>query len=523
MYVAGLAPGAYWLDSSELAAAAFGLGVAHPPGHPLPSLLGRACTLLPFGTVALRVGLASALAGAAAAAQTTRLGALVARRARTPAQSDARIDPWVGAAAGLAFGLSYAAAFQAVRPEVYALSALLVVTAAYEIARWDETGDRRRLYVAALAAGLALSNHHLLALTFVVPAAIVVAPRAGWKTSARAIAIAGVVVVAVWTYLPLRAARHPLVDWGAPTTLARIYWTVSARAFQKAVARGSVGDVGSVAAALAAELWLVGAFLALGGAYVLVRLGRARLGIVLLAAALCDAATPALVGFDPANPDAYGYLEAAVALLAVLGCAVLAAIAAQVQRPRLMRALAAALVVAVAAGGIAGRARWSRTNFWDTGAVLGRFLDGVPARARVVTSDFQTIFALWYLAAAEARRPDVDVVHRHFLAYPGYREEIERRVGDVSREPDVVEYDLDLPDALVARSTTIPVAVADPEPQTRRYAGWQAYLGADRACRLAPRDDRSAAEPALARARTLLSQPSLNCDHIRDPVTIAPP
>ncbi|MGZ3407150.1 MAG: protein O-mannosyl-transferase family, partial [Polyangia bacterium] len=344
-----MAPDLYWLDSSELAAAAWGLGVAHPPGHPLPSLLGRACTLLPLGSIAFRVGLASALAGAAAAAQTARLGALVSRRARTPAQSDARIDGLVGAAAGLTFGLSYAAAFQAVRPEVYALSALLVITAAYEVARYDETGDRRRLLTAALAAGLALSNHHLLALTFVVPAAIVLAPSAGWRSVGRALAVAAGTVAAVWAYLPLRAARHPLVDWGAPTTLARIWWTVSARAFQKAVARGQVGDVGSVAAALAAELWLVGAFLALGGAYVLVRLGRRRLAMVLLAAALCDAATPALVGFDPANPDAYGYLEAAVAFLAVLACAIASAIAASAQRPRPMRALAIALVLAVAA------------------------------------------------------------------------------------------------------------------------------------------------------------------------------
>ena len=478
--------------------------------------------MLPFGTIALRVGLASALAGAAAAAQTARLGTLVARRARRPAQSDARIDGILGAAAGLTFGLSYAAAFQAVRPEVYALSALLVVTAAYEVARFDETGDRRRLYAGALAAGLALSNHHLLALTFVIPATLVFAPRAGWRAVVRALVVAGGTIAAVWAYLPLRAARHPLVDWGAPTTLSRIWWTVSARAFQKAVARGQVGDVGSVAAALAAELWLVGAFLALGGAYVLVRLGRRRLALLLLGAALCDAATPALVGFDPSNPDAYGYLEAAVALLAALSCAIVAAVAAAAQRPRTVRAVAAALVVAVGVAGVASRSRFSRARFWDTGATLGRFLDAAPPRARLVTSDFQTIFALWYLAAAEARRPDVDIVHRHFLAYPGYREEIARRVGDVSREPDVLEYDLDLPDALVARSTTIPVAARDAEPQTRRYAAWQAYLGADRACRLAG-DNRARAEPALAHARALLSLPSLNCDHIRDPVTIAGP
>ena len=79
---------------------------------------------------------------------------------------------------------------------------------------------------------------------------------------------------------------------------------------------------------------------------------------------------------------------------------------------------------------------------------------------------------------------------------------------------------------LVARATTIapgPNVDSDEnpdEPQTRRYFAWQAYLAADRACRL---DPGAAAAPAIARARVLLSQPSLNCDHIRDPVTIAVP
>jgi hypothetical protein len=498
---------------------------------------------LPLGSIALRVGLASALAGAAAAAQTARLGTLVARRARSPAQSDARIDGLVGAAAGLLFALSYGAAFSAVRPEVYALSALLVVTAAYELARHDETGDRRRVYTAALAAGLALSNHHLLALTFVVPAALLFAAGVGLRTSLRALAIA-VLGLGMWGYLPLRAARHPLVDWGAPTTAARILWTVSARAFQKAVARGQAADVAGVAGALAGELWLVGALAALGGAYVLARLGRVRLALLLLGAALADAATPALVGFDPANPDAYGYLEAAVALLAALACALPAVIAAVAQRPRVARLVAATLVGAIVAGGIGGYDRWSRARFWDAGVTLGRFIDSAPPRALVVTSDFQTIFGLWYLAAVEGRRPDVDVVHRHFLAYPGYRDELVRarpqltallgaRDVDagrlVSREPRVVQYDLDLARVLgrsgAAASVVVPVTVPVAEPQTRRFAAWQAFLAAHRACTLlGPGDGADVArETALAKARALLALPALNCDRIADPGTLGSP
>ena len=490
---------------------------------------------MPLGSIALRVGLASALAGAAAAAQTTRLGALVARRARRPAQSDARSDGLIGAAAGLLFALSYAAAFQAVRPEVYALSALLVVTAAYELARYDETGDRRRVYTAALASGLALSNHHLLALTFVVPAALLFATGVGARTSLRALAIAAL-GLGMWCYLPLRAARHPLVNWGAPTTFARIFWTVSARAFQKAVARGQATDVAGVAGALAAELWLVGALAALGGAYVLVRLGRVRLALLLLGAALADAATPALVGFDPANPDAYGYLEAAVALLAALACALPAVIAAAAQRPRATRVVCSALVVTIAIGGASGFSRWSRAHFWDTSATLGRFVDAAPPRALVVTSDFQTIFGWWYLAVVEGRRPDLDVVHRHFLAYPGYRDELVQAKPElapllglrdvdtrqlVSREPRIVQYDLDLDRALAKEAVVVPVAIALDEPQTLRFAAWQAFLAAHQACLI---DNRGVArETALARARQLLSLPALNCDRIADPSTLGSP
>ncbi len=66
-YAAAAAAGPYWLDSSELAAQAFELGVAHPPGHPLFGMIGKAVALLPLGPVALRVSLASALCAAFAA------------------------------------------------------------------------------------------------------------------------------------------------------------------------------------------------------------------------------------------------------------------------------------------------------------------------------------------------------------------------------------------------------------------------------------------------------------------------
>jgi hypothetical protein len=510
----------YWLDSSELAAAAFGLGIAHPPGHPLALLVGKACSLVPLGPVALRMGAASALFGALAAAQAAALGERIAARVREalgrpPAPALSAI---LGAAAGLLFGLSYGAAFQAVRTEVYALGAFLSLAAVNRLLAFAETHDRRQVYAAALLFGLALTNHHLSAIALVVPAALVAflwhRARFGVRVLGRS-TLATALGLLVYAHLPLRALHHPLVDWGAPSTPARFLWTVSARAFQKSLGRATSTDLPGLAAAITGELHPLGALVLLGGLYIAFRLRETRrLALLLLIGAAGVAATPALVGFDPANPDAYGYLEAGIALLCALACALPAAIAAKLR--------GAALPVAIATIALAtlkGAASWprvDRSGDHDAEIVLGRLLDGAPPRATLITSYFQTVFGLYYLTDVEGRRPDVDLLHRHFLSYPGYREELLARhpeLGPLTGERDIivpavaaraglVEYDLDLDPRLVPRSMVISTAgLALDEPQTRRFAAWQAYLAASRACRLS---DRTGLERALAGARALL-------------------
>ena len=467
---------------------------------------------MPLGPVAFKVGLASALCGAGAAAQTAVLGKLVAGRVRTAlaardddrddAQGE-RLDATLGAAAGVLTGLSYALAFQSVRPEVYALSTLLVMSAAVELSRFDATGDRRRLYLGALWAGLALSNHHLLALALLVPGLALAVARRPQKPVAQAIArvgVAGTLGLGLFAYLPLRALHHPLVDWGAPLTWSRVYWTVSAQAFQKAVARGSTGDVPGVVAALAAQLHPIGALLGVAGVYLLLRTPRLRRwGAFLVGVALLDAAMPAMVGFDPANPDAYGYLAASVAMLAVCACALPAALLVRVRgrlgaRAQLVPAGLCALALLFGALGFPSVSLASRD---DAAPALSAWLGSTPTRGLAVTSYFQTVFGVFYLRSVEGQRPDVDLVHRHFLAYPGYRDELVLKtpslgplLGDKDIDPLAVtaheallEYDLDLPQTLVARSQTVDARPLPDETQGRRFAGWQAFLAAHRACR----------------------------------------
>ena len=120
----------FWLDGGEFVAQGINLDIAHPPGHPLAGLLAKLFTLLPFGSLPLRVALAQAACASAAAAflyaaidTTVRSLGVVRDRLVVPLALGGTW--WVVC--------SYAWWFQAVRPEVYALQALLVMIAVERI------------------------------------------------------------------------------------------------------------------------------------------------------------------------------------------------------------------------------------------------------------------------------------------------------------------------------------------------------------------------------------------------------
>jgi hypothetical protein len=66
-----LAPTVTPTDSGELILAAYGLGVAHPPGVPLWTMLAHLASLVPVGNVAVRINFSSAVFAALASAMLT--------------------------------------------------------------------------------------------------------------------------------------------------------------------------------------------------------------------------------------------------------------------------------------------------------------------------------------------------------------------------------------------------------------------------------------------------------------------
>lgn len=535
-YALTAAPSIWWLDSSEFAAASFEMGISHPPGHALALLLGRLCMLLPLGSLAFRANLASALASAGAAAAlfvvAWDLGGsvreAVAQKRGAPAPAGAWSRGLTALGASLLLSLSLSAWMQATRAEVYALNLLLLLVALQRLLAWDR-GDPTALGQAAFALGLSLANHHLMVLLFTAVALPWVLARGAWRPAARALGM-GLLGACVLLYLPLRAARWPEVNWGAPVTADRLGWLLSASAFSPTAARVAseplAPRIEGVAWLPLAQLGVVAALAALGGLYLMLRLrGTRRAGVLILGAAVASAAGPLIVGFDPFNPDAHGYL-----LMMLSSCALgVAALASGAQtllslsgHPRLSAPLPPALLLL----GLLQASHWraaDRSGAWSAEETALEVADAVPTDGVLHTALYKTVFNLWYLRLAEGLRPDIRHLHTGFLGYPGYRESVARRDATLLVAlPDAAEYHEGMPDDVLRRLGPAGAVLRtggsvaehrtrmdamerrcsdDGENEASRSLLWASFRAAQYFCRTGNRDE-ARREVALARRRS---------------------
>lgn len=186
----------YW-DVGEMDTVPYILGIAHPPGYPLYTLIGWVFThALPFGSVAFRMSALSALALAATSWFVWRMVV------------DVSADDFAGLCAALLFAFGEDTWTHATRAEAHALVTLACVSMLYFLLRWLD-GDRPRdLYASAAVLGLGIAVHPVVALT--LPGVFAAVVARAHKTDARVLRRATVIAAAsaaVWfCYLPLRSA-----------------------------------------------------------------------------------------------------------------------------------------------------------------------------------------------------------------------------------------------------------------------------------------------------------------------------
>ncbi len=228
VYFITLAPSVTFIDSGELATVAAKLGVAHPTGYPLFTIIGNVFTRLPFGDEVFRLNLMCAVFSSLSIMVFFNLLILLAVRI-VDQMKEVRISETVllniclSGSLILAFSRTFWDTANAI--EVYSLHTLLITTCLYLILKAsgevDENGNltRDRYWLAfAYVLGLSFTNHLSTVFLSVGCLYLYFSSNGFNALSLRRIlfmAIPFILGLSVYAYIIVRADNN-VISWGNP-------------------------------------------------------------------------------------------------------------------------------------------------------------------------------------------------------------------------------------------------------------------------------------------------------------------
>ncbi len=410
-------------DGPELEAVGRTLGVAHPSGYPLLTLLVRVVSIAVPPPIAA-LNLVTLLAAIGAVVAVAAAGRALASRLHPGDRILAEAAGLFGAAL---FAVSLTWWRQSVIGEVYPLH--LAIIASVLALVW--AGGARRALLAAWILGLGLA-HHLQTIPFllVILAYLILSRR--FKPNRAAIALL-VAPLSLYLVPLIRARTHPALAWGDPETLRNLWWSVSGTPYRGNLFAEGMGPAlarwGDAALKSPVEqLGWGGAVLALAGLALLARRAP-REGAAL--ALLYAGTTFTAAAYAIPDPAAY-HLPAVLALALAAGVGGGWMLAAGLRAARRGGGLAlapagaivGALVAVVAAQGVRtaplADARADRSGYEyarQASAVL-------PPNALVLSHGDGRTFSLWYAVTVLNPRPDVVILYDNLLDWPWYRKSL---------------------------------------------------------------------------------------------------
>jgi hypothetical protein len=429
LYVHTLAPTVLPSNSGEFQFVADVLGIAHPPGYPLYTMLGKLFTLIPLGDVAYRVNLMSAFF----AASTLALVSRTVRRVTDSALG--------GIAGALALGTATTFWAQATTANVRSMTAFFVALMLFALVNYAKRRSEIYLILFALAFGLGITHHGSLVFLILPFIAFLLVTDLSLFTRVRPLLkplLAFLLSLSVLLYLPIRGIL------GSPFGPPNI--ATPAGFLNHVLARGFRGDM----------FYFVKPGILIKRLNVLVNIFDFQFGLGLLVAAalgalmmlsrdrwlllLCGGAitVQALIAITYRAPETVEYLIPAYVPLAVLigyGAGVL-------RRWSKFKVLNASLVSLVILFGVMQLVHRYPSFAWLSKDRSARqyaesILSNAPPKA-LVLANWHWATPLWYLQYSEGVRPDVEVRY----VYPEGAEPISatwlRRVEENMRERPLI-------------------------------------------------------------------------------------
>jgi len=440
VYMRTLAPTVTFIDSGELATAACRLGIAHPTGYPLFTLLGSVVSRIPFAAEEIvRLNVLAALLCAAGII----VFFLLLHHLLAAAAADQPLVPkplLVGASAGGSILLAFSETYwsQALAVEVYSLHLFLLACVVYAFVRAAFPGEERRdaqagawWYLFAFLLGLSFSNHMTTILLSLGMIYLYFATQGGgrpaWIRIIRMVPFF-LLGLTVYLYLPIRASQSPVANWGYTATLERFLWHVSGKQyrvwlFSSTEAAGR--QLKYFAGSLAGEFAYAGLVLALPG---IIRLWRTNRRILMASVLWFVTCVLYSINYDIHDIDSYFLLAYfSVALWAAFGLLGTGLWLVRTVSLKAGSAIVAMLLCSVPPLAVHYRGVDQSRNTTVEDYTMAMFSSLAP---RAVVLSYQWDFwvsASYYYQYVKGYRPDVVVIDKELLRRSWYLKELESR------------------------------------------------------------------------------------------------
>ncbi len=388
-------------DAPELALAAAKLQIAHPPGYPLLTIIGRIWSeALFFVRPIVALNLLSALFAAAAC------GAFYLLTSRLLV-----VQGMIGRVLMLAIAVTFAAGrtlwSTATNFEVYSLAALITVLVLLLLIRLIQTGDRRYFLLATYLLGLSFCNH--LSLLALLPAVIIAAISMRSILGSRYL-LAGVGLAAIpgtlYGYLMLRSRFDLVMSWYNPQRWTGFKQQVFAETYQRFVASPNFADVLPYLHRLrdlfSNDLVLPFTLLALGGLIIQCR-RDSRIALLLGSAAV----TNCILNFNYTISDIAPYFLPTITVLLIWMFELLNWM---ISKSRATAGIAVTVSIAVAATSIVGNYDRSDLSTRTKSETYAKDLfKSVPVGGMLFCGSDNSMFPALYLRYVEDYRNDCGV------------------------------------------------------------------------------------------------------------------
>ncbi len=228
IYLITLNPSIGFIDNGELVTVCRTLGIAHPTGYPLYTLLGRIITLAPIKTIAFRVNMLSALFSSLA---SFFLFLFLLKKTN---------NVFLSLTGAVIFSCSRIVWHQSTSAEVYSITFFFLTLLLY----LEASDLKNKLLLIGFVAGLSVTNHMII-ITFLAPFFIYLLLTREFKNLKTILVflLFFLIGITLYLYLPIRGTLQPLLNWGRPVSFERFLWHVSGKQYRVWMFTGDISTI----------------------------------------------------------------------------------------------------------------------------------------------------------------------------------------------------------------------------------------------------------------------------------------